>query len=116
MVTLQVEEQSHQDLSDWLRKEPLLSSARFGTTGAPPRPGEMGWPADALQIVANADLLTAVATTLGVWLGTRVRRTKIKITHKGRTIEVESGKNAEAITREILDRLDLLDELDEDRP
>jgi hypothetical protein len=90
-----------------LRRDPDLRSAGLALAETEPAPGELGALADTLiAIVTNEALLTAVASTVGVWLHARLRPTRIKVRKGDVEIEVVTGKakRAEDYTREILDR------------
>ena len=116
-VTSTGEAEDLRSLADWLRRDPDLRGTRITPVTPPPRPGHMGGPTDTLQLVAdNGELMTAVATTIGVWLGTRSRRTKIKVTDGERSVEIDAAKlsDPEQVTRRILDQLAGPREEDED--
>jgi len=96
-------------LSQWCRSDPELRGVRIVPLAAPVRPGEMGFAGDALAFVSDNDaLLTAVATTIGTWLGTRAVRTRIRVKLGDKEVEIDSGnpKKAQEIVAAILAELD----------
>ncbi|ADD40078.1 effector-associated constant component EACC1 [Stackebrandtia nassauensis] len=101
-------EQARQLLA-WLRRESELR----GVTDLrllPPRQtgGHLGEATDTvLAILSNPGAITAVATTIGVWLGQRVGRTRIRVKDGEREVEIEttSRRRAEEYTRTILAEL-----------
>jgi hypothetical protein len=116
-VTSTGESEDLRSLEDWLRRDPDLRGTRITPVAPPVVPGQMGVLADTLQLVSdNGELMTAVATTIGVWLGTRSRRTKIKVTDGERSVEIDAAnlKDPEQVTRRILDELGGPREKDED--
>jgi hypothetical protein len=107
-VTSAGESEDLRSLEDWLRRDPDLRGIRITPATPPPPPGQMGVLTDTLQLVSdNGELMTAVATTIGVWLGTRSKRTRIKVTDGDRSVEIDAGKleDPEQVTRRILDEL-----------
>jgi hypothetical protein len=91
-----------------LRRDPDLRSAGLALQAPKQTGGQLGEVADTLvAIVTNEAVLTAVATTVGVWLNARLRPTRIKVRKGDVEIEVVTAKakRAEDYTREILDRL-----------
>jgi hypothetical protein len=92
-------------LTDWLRREPELRGVRLERLGAAPAPGEMGGGADAVRLVSdNKELLGAVATTIGIWLTTRTRRTRISVQYGKKKVEIDTGriKDPDEVARRIL--------------
>jgi hypothetical protein len=100
-------------LSQWCRRDPELRGIRIAVLSPPARPGEMGLVGEALAFVSDNDaLLTAVATTVGTWLGTRTVRTRIRVKLGDKEIEIESRSPGKA--QEIAARI--VAELDEAPP
>lgn len=92
-------------LLDWLRREPGLRGVRITRLDPVPAPGQMGALADTVALAGQAaPLVAAVATPLGVWLGTRVRRTRVRVKDGDREVEIDTGalKDPVAIAQEIL--------------
>lgn len=94
------------DLRAWLR-DALPQPVRVTAVPVPAGPGDMGW-AEVVQVIADVDLLGAVGTAVGMWLGSRIRRTRVRIQYRGREIEVEGNRmdDPEALIRRIKDMLD----------
>jgi putative ubiquitin-RnfH superfamily antitoxin RatB of RatAB toxin-antitoxin module len=55
----------------------------------------------------NTELLGALATTVGVWLGTGVRRTRIRVKDGDREVEIDSTtlKDPHEVVRRIVGQL-----------
>jgi hypothetical protein len=98
------------ELLDWLHREPELRGVAMVTVAGPASPTELGGSAAIQFLHDNPELVTAVATTVGVWLGTRARRTRIKVSDGDRQVTIDTGrlKDPEAIAariaRELRDR------------
>ncbi|GAA1876521.1 effector-associated constant component EACC1 [Asanoa iriomotensis] len=95
-------------LYDWLLRDEMLRGTVVRPAPVSPADQEMGVVADTVEIVAaHGELLTAVATTVGVWLGTRVRRTRIRIKEGDREVEIDTGtlKDPHEIALRILSHL-----------
>lgn len=114
-IDVPADEDANDSLRRWLGDEPLLTGfqvtpvdrGRPAGDGPPAGRQPMSAVADALRLVGDADLLTAVATTVGVWLGTRVRRTRITIHRGPNRVEIDTNRfrDASAITEYILREL-----------
>ena len=106
-VTLLPDEDSVESLRQWLNDETRLAGARVDPVGAPAAPDTMNWSPQAVQVIGDVGLLTAVATTVGAWLGTRARPTQIRVKTRDAEVEVEAGRfrDAAAITAKILAEL-----------
>ncbi|WFE97526.1 hypothetical protein [Micromonospora sp. WMMD987] len=105
-------------LADWCRRDDTLRTARIApVSNRAAEPGAMGLLSDSLQVVSDHEaLLTAVATTVGVWLGTRHRRTRIRVRHGERSVEIDTGhlKDPEKIASFITRQLDPARDADKD--
>jgi hypothetical protein len=96
------------ELLAMLRRDPDLRQARLELEVPRPSAGHLGEIADTVTaIIPNDALLTAATTTIGVWLGARIRPTRIRLKRGETEVEVETirGKRAEAYARELFDAL-----------
>ncbi|RRR98390.1 effector-associated constant component EACC1 [Glycomyces terrestris] len=98
------------DLLAMLRRDPDLNRAGITlSTADGAGSGEtLGDLTDTIHaVVANDALLTAATTTIGVWLGARIRPTRIRVRRGDVEVEVETvrAKRADAYARELLDAL-----------
>lgn len=96
------------ELLAMLRRDPDLRQARLELEVPRPSGGHLGELADTVTaIVTNDALLSAFTTTVGVWLGARIRPTRIRLRRGEIEVEVETvrGKRAEAYARELFDAL-----------
>lgn len=69
----------------------------------------MGSLADAVQVISdNGTIIAALAATVGTWLTTRHRVTKIRVRNGDREVEIETGqmKNAQEIAAQIISALE----------
>lgn len=95
-------------LEDWLHREPRLRGIRIIRIEPVPEAGHMGILADTVELVdAAGPVLSAVAATVGVWLGTQVRRTRIRVKDGVREVEIDTGtlRDPDIIARTILQQL-----------
>ncbi|GAA2319945.1 hypothetical protein GCM10009853_092560 [Glycomyces scopariae] len=91
-----------------LRRDPELRTAGLGLEFRRPGRGELGAVTDTLTMLAgNPAVLTAATTTIGVWLGARIRPTRIRLKRGDTEVEVETlrAKRAEAYASELLAEL-----------
>jgi hypothetical protein len=114
-VTLTVDDDAEvaRSLVDWLRREPDLRGIGISQVALAPTTGKMGAGGAVVQIVSdNSEFLTAIATTVGVWLGSRIRRTQVRVRVGEREVEIESNRRDDPtkIAMAILKALDNADE------
>lgn len=96
------------ELLAMLRRDAELRAARPELVVPEPVSGQLGGVADTITaLVTNDAVLSAATTTVGVWLGARIRPTRIRVKRGETEVEVEtvSGKRAETYARELLDKL-----------
>jgi len=95
------------ELLDWLQRDPDLRGTEIRVIQTAPTAGSMGALSEGLALVSRPEILTALTTTLGVWLGNRFTRTRIRVKHGEIEAEIEtrSRRRAADFTRELLDRL-----------
>jgi Effector Associated Constant Component 1 len=79
-------------LEEWLFEDPELRTCRITRKAPEPRPGEMGGISDVLIVaLGSGGAGAALATSLSVWLRTRVDRVSVRLkTDKGE-IEVRAS-------------------------
>ncbi|MFC3742131.1 effector-associated constant component EACC1 [Paractinoplanes deccanensis] len=95
-------------LQDWLRREQFPPGIVVHPCSEEPGPDDMGAWSDGLKIVfENPGLLTAVATAVGAWVGSRARVTRVKVRDGDREIEIDSRriKDPEQVARRIQEGL-----------
>jgi hypothetical protein len=78
-------EEDLRSLCDWLRNEPDVSHhARIWVASAEPRPGEMGAPLDAVQLVVDGSFQAlSLALAYASWRGTRPGQPEVTIEGHG---------------------------------
>lgn len=98
----------------WLRRESdLRGAAELTLLPPPPAMGELGGTVDTvLAVLSDPAALSALTTTLGVWLGQRVRRTRIHVSDGKHAVEIEttSRRRAEEYAAVMLAKLQSKDE------
>lgn len=84
-------EQELASLEDWLRNEPGLRGSSLRRESAPPEPGTMGALADTLAVALGSGGAGAVlASSLGIWLSSRVGEVKLVVTGARGTVELSA--------------------------
>jgi Effector Associated Constant Component 1 len=83
-------------LEEWLIEDPELRACRITRKAPKPRPGEMGGISDVLVVaLGSGGAGAALATSLSIWLRTRVNRVSVRLkTDKGE-IEVQANGTGE---------------------
>lgn len=103
-ATIQAPSDQIPSLLEWLRRE-RLEDVTVARATAAPGPDEMGFDAAAVEVVLAAPAIVALAGSVGVWLRMRKSDVKIRISSRGRQVDIESSnvQDAERLIREVLD-------------
>jgi hypothetical protein len=92
-------------LEDWLLDEPLLAGCAVTRPVAAPEPGQMGAISDVLVVaLGSGGAGAALASSLSVWLRTRVGNISIRIDTEHGKIEVSATnvRDAESMIRQVV--------------
>jgi hypothetical protein len=92
------------NLEDWLLDEPGLVGCPVTRPAASPEPGQMGALSDVLVVaLGSGGMGVALASSLSVWLRTRVSDVSLRIRTKQGEVELTATntKNAEALIEAI---------------
>jgi Effector Associated Constant Component 1 len=93
------------NLEDWLLEEPGLAECPVTRPSAAPRPGEMGALSDVLVVaLGSGGMGVALASSLSVWLRTRVSDLTLRIRTQSGEVELtaRNTKDAEALIQAII--------------
>jgi len=107
-LTITADPEEVRDLLAWIRRDPELRSARAELVRPRQTGGQMGGLADTIvAVVTNEAVLSAATTTIGLWLGSRFRRTRIRLKRGDIEVEIEtaSAKRGEAYAQELFNEL-----------
>lgn len=85
--------QEFASLEEWLVEDPDLRLCRITREVPEPRPGEMGGISDVLMVaLGSGGAGAALATSLSIWLRTRVDRVSVRLkTDKGQIVIQATG-------------------------
>jgi hypothetical protein len=92
------------NLEDWLLDEPRLAGCPVTRPAASPEPGQMGALSDVLVVaMGSGGMGVALASSLSVWLRTRVSDVSLRIRTKQGEVELTASntKNAAALIEAI---------------
>jgi Effector Associated Constant Component 1 len=92
-------------LEDWLLDEPLLAGCAVTRPAAAPEPGQMGALSDVLVVaLGSGGAGAALASSLSVWLRTRVSHVTVKLRVGDRELEVSATnmRDPEPLIRELV--------------
>lgn len=92
------------NLEDWLLDEPGLAGCPVTRPAAIPEPGQMGALSDVLVVaLGSGGMGVALASSLSVWLRTRVSDLSLRIQTKQGDVELtaSNAKNPEALIEAI---------------
>ena len=93
------------NLEDWLLDEPQLSGCPVTRQPATPKPGEMGALSDVLVVaLGSGGMGAAFASSLSVWLRSRVADLSIRVRTERGEVEVHARNlhNAEALIGQVI--------------
>jgi hypothetical protein len=89
-------------LAEWLRADDALDRARVRSARPVLQEGHMGAVADVLEVaLGSGGTLTALASSLAVWIHSRRRR--ITVTIDGRQAEFDGVDDVDALARRVLE-------------
>lgn len=77
-------------LKSWIEKERIHGIENIKQNTEPPQPGEMGPTVVAvISVILSSAATVELIRSLHVWVTTRKRRLKVKITDGSRTVEID---------------------------
>jgi hypothetical protein len=93
------------NLEDWLLNDPLLAGCAVTRPVAAPEPGQMGAVSDVLVVaLGSGGAGAALASSLSVWLRTRVGDLSVRIRTDQGEVEVRTHnvRDAESLIRQVV--------------